>query len=107
DATLWTVQTFGDAEFIVDCRIDKKSSEAACPTVLLGTRDDPLVTLKLDGCQTDYGRFVITVRGKDVSVESNGKQIGRAEFPKSTPSRRSLGLGGNNADFMNLYVRDL
>jgi hypothetical protein len=99
---------FGDAELILDCRAAKGAPAGHCPSVWLGTPDGLKLELKLKGCQADYQRFMIRVKGRNVSVESYGKEIQHAELPKDTPVRYTLGVSGDaGAEFMNFYARDL
>jgi hypothetical protein len=111
-ATLWTKQDFGDAEFIVDCRLGKPVSgkEPAIPELRVRGRESQLFAVKLTGAETEkYSRFVITVKSREVTVNRNNRDIQRFNLPANAPARGAFGLhgAGGAVEFMNLYVRDL
>lgn len=108
--TLWTEEQFGDAEFVVDCRIGKvaEGQTPAIPEVRVGGRKG--ATLKLAGAEPDkYSRFVITMKGRELVLKRNDREIQRLELPVDAPTRGFFGLRdiGGAVDFMNLYVRSL
>jgi Domain of Unknown Function (DUF1080) len=108
---LWTEQAFGDAEFVLDCRPAKtaQGNEQASPAVQLRGVDGRGTKVPLkDVTPGQSQRFVITVKGRDVTVEGkNG--IVHVLLPNDTPLRGAFGLSdpGGTVEFMNLYVRDL
>ncbi len=109
-ATLWSEKEFGDAELVVDCRPGKSpaGSEPTTPTVQVRGVDGQAV--KLEGpAGGGYHRFVITVRGRTVTVKRDGQETQSFPLPPSAPARGPLALRdtGGTAEFMNLYVRDL
>ena len=111
-ATLWTEKDFGDAEFVLDCRSAKPADdhEPAAPAVLLRGRDGKRAEVKLAGTAPGtYQRFILTVKGRELTVKRNDKEVQRLTLPSDLPDRGSLGLVGTDGamDFMNLYVRDL
>jgi hypothetical protein len=108
-ATLWTEQVFGDAEFIVDCRPLKPvaGKELATVVVSIGGRKGP--QLNLTGAEPDkFSRFVVTVKGRELTLKRNGQEVKRWEFP-AAPAHGAFSLRdtGGAAEFMNLYARDL
>ena len=56
-----------------------------------------------------YQRFMITVKGDELTVHLNGKEVQNLKLPATAPTRSALGLRdtGNALEFMNLYARDL
>jgi 3-keto-disaccharide hydrolase len=111
-AALWTEEDYGDAEFILDCRPAKRApgEEVILPTVQLRGANGQGTEVKLEGVAAgSYQRFVITVKGRDVTVKRNAEQTQRVTIPASGPARGAFGLRdtGGAMDFMNLYVRDL
>lgn len=112
DATLWTGQDFGDAEFVVDCRPDKPAAgrELAAPSVLVRGRGGKGLALKLPGLEAEkFQRFIITVKDREVTLKAGEKELQRAQLPGDAPDRGAFGLrnSGGRAEFMNIYARDL
>jgi hypothetical protein len=56
-----------------------------------------------------YQRFVITVKGRELTVRRNEQEIERLNLPADSPSRGAFGLSdtGGAVEFMNIYARDL
>jgi hypothetical protein len=112
-ATLWSEKDFGDAEFVLDYRPAKTPSgkEFAVPTVKLRGADGKGMDAKLDGAEPGkYQRYVITVKGREVTVRRNDNEPQRLTLPADAPVRGALGLsdtGGGAVEFMNLYARGL
>ena len=109
-ATLWTEKEFGDAEFIVDCRLAKagKGNDSSAPAVRLRGAEGSAV--KLDSAApSGYQRFVITVKGSAVTIKNGGGNTQHVTLPTNVSARGALGLQdtGTAAELMNLYVRDL
>jgi hypothetical protein len=112
ESTLWTEKDFGDAEFVLDCRPAKTAAgtEVSMPAVQLRGRDGKGSEVKLEGAAPgNYQRFIITVKGREVTVRRNDKETQRLTLPADAPARGALGLRdtGGAEEFMNLYVRDL
>jgi hypothetical protein len=112
ESTLWTEKDFGDAEFVLDCRPAKSAggTEVAVPTVQLRGRDGKGAEVKLEGAAPgNYQRFIINVKGREVTVKRNDMETQRLTLPSDAPARGALGLRdtGGAVEFMNLYVRDL
>ena len=112
ESTLWTEKEFGDAEFVLDCRPAKSSggTKVAMPVVQLRGRDGKGAEVKLgEAAPGDYQRFIIAVKGREVTVKRNDKETQRLTLPADAPARGALGLRdtGGAEEFMNLYVRDL
>ena len=105
--TLSTELSFGDAEFVLDCRPAKTEQPGEMLTPAVELRG---VELKLAGAEPGrQQRFVITLRGREIMVKLNDKESQRLTLPAEAPARSSLGLRdtGRAMEFMNLYARDL
>jgi len=109
---LWTDGTFGNVEFVVDCRPAKSGSaqEGTTPAVFLGGGQETNLEVKLeDGAPGKYKRFFIIVNGRDVSVRGENDPVRHLTLEPKAESHRALGLSGGaaGAEFMNIYVREL
>lgn len=109
---LWTDDAFGDSEFIVDCRPAKpaEGKPAAAPSVWVRGNDGKGMPVNLPGCEPGrYQRYTIRVQGGEVVVSLNQKESQRLTLPAATPAKGAFGLSnaGGEAEFMNLYTRDL
>ena len=98
---LWTDAEFGDCELILDCK-----PGVTPPTVLLrGT--DATMTLPLDGLQPGkWGRFTITIKGRECTVQLEGREPKRIAI-EGAAAKRVIGLGGAAAQYANIYMRPL
>ena len=97
---LWTDAEFGDCEIILDCIPGETP-----PTVLVrGT--DATTTLSLAGTPGKWGRFTITIKGRECTVQLGGGEAKRIAID-GTSAKHVLGLGGSAATFANIYVRPL
>jgi hypothetical protein len=111
-ATLWTEKEYGDVEFVLDCRPAKPAAgkELAVPAVQLRGLDGKGIDLPLaEATPGNYQRFIITLKGREVILKRNDKEIQRVTLSASAPARGAFGLRdtGGAIDFMNLYARDL
>jgi len=110
DATLWTEQDFGDAEFIVDCRSAKRSEGTEMVLPEVHVRGQESFPIKLFGAEPEiYSRFVITIQGHDVTLKCGDQKPHRFSLPVTSPARGAFGLAatGSSLEFMNLYAREL
>jgi len=104
-ATLRTAETFGDAQFIIDCNVGKAPDAAKkAPLLEWHGSEIPLSDAPLGRFQ----RFVITAKGDEVKVTAGEREVGHAKIA-SRSNRAALGLQAGSADvtFMNVYARDL
>ena len=106
---LWTDSDFGDAEFVVDCRSTKPApgQEPSIPCVFFRTDGAKMKELKLKGAKPEvYQRFIVHVKGGEVTVMTDGQPTQKMTFETGASSRGPLGLGddGGGSEFMNLYV---
>ena len=111
-ATLWTEMDFGDAEFVLDCRPAKPADgkSAVAPAIELRGVGGKGAELKLEGATPgSYQRYVVTVKGREVTVKRNDRETHRVTLPADVPAHGALGLRdvGGVVEFMNLCVRDL
>lgn len=111
-ATLWTEKEFGDAEFVVDCRPAKPADgkAAVVPTIEMRNVSGGCTAVKLtNAVPGSFQRFIITLKGREVTVKRNGLETQRLTLCDDAPARGALGLSdaGGAVEFMNLYARDL
>jgi hypothetical protein len=111
-ATLGTEKDLGDAEFVLDCRPAKpaEGKSAAVPTIEVRSVGGKGSEIKLAGAiPGTYQRFIITVKGREVTVKRTDQETQRLTLPAATPARGAFGLRavGGAVEFMNLSVRDL
>jgi hypothetical protein len=109
ETTLWTDAEFGDMEFFVDCRVAKPApgQELSVPRICFGKGLGE--GLKLEGVKPEtYQRFLISVKGREVTVKTEGQPTQHLTLGADVPARRPLGLGDNGlgAEFMNIYAGD-
>jgi hypothetical protein len=108
DAILWTENEYGDAEFLLDCTADKPADGKPAPTVALRLRG--IGRVKLEGASAGgFQRFIVTVKGTEVTVKRNDQEIQRQTLSPVVPPRGPMGLidTGAGLHFMNLYARVL
>lgn len=111
-ATLWTEKEFGDAEFVVDCRPAKLADgkAAVVPTIELRNVSGGCTAVKLtNAVPGSFQRFIITLKGREVTVKRNDQETQRLTLCDDAPARGAFGLSdaGGAVEFMNLYARDL
>jgi len=109
---LWADSTFGDAEFVVDCRSVKSASdhEAEAPAVFLGAGEENILEVKLEGASPGtYKRFFVVVKGRNVNVSGVNEPARHLTLEPKAENRRRFGLGSNGGgvEFMNVYVQEL
>ena len=108
ETILWSAREFGDAEFVVDCRVAKPGPELVAPAPALQFRG---TEFKLPTIPGQYQRFFITVKGRAVTVRLNESEgeMQTLQLPPDAPRRSALGLRptGGAAEFMNLYAREM
>jgi hypothetical protein len=113
DATLWTDRQFGDAQVVIDCRMAKlpiADSRSPVAKLLLSLGAGRTAELTLQGADPgEFQRFYISMRGREVTVRTQDREIQRLTLPPDATSTRALGLvdAGPATEFMNLYVGDL
>jgi len=109
-ATLWTGMEFGDAEFVLDCRPAKPAADKKLAPPVVWLRGVESAEVKIEGATAgNYQRFIINVKGREVTVKRNDKETQRFTLPPDAPVRGAFGLRdtGGAVEFMNLYARDL
>jgi len=118
--TLWTEAEFGDCEFIADVKVSGKSptdfalllrgKESPGTTVTLGELMPRGATGAQEGIKWGaWNRVSVTVKGHDIILAINGREIRRQQLPADAPARGAIGLVdiGTGVDFANLLVREL
>jgi len=110
-ATLWTENSFGNGEFVVDCRPAKGSANSqSAPAVRVRGLEGIEGEVKLVGGKpAEFQRFFITIKEHVVTVKSGEKVLQRIKLDSKSAARGSFGLSdtGSGVEFMNLYARDL
>ena len=117
---LWTEADFGDCEFMVDVKVSGKSPNDFA--LLLRGKESAGTTVSLIelmprgavGAQEGikwgaWNRVVVNVKGRDVVLRINGREIRRQQLPADAPARGPIGLVdiGTGMEFTNLFVREL
>jgi hypothetical protein len=110
--SLWTEQTFGDFELVLDCRAAKPAADGkpASPSIHLRGAGDETAALPLEIAKPEhYHRFVVTVKGSTATIRRDEEPPKQLPLPFARPTRSSFGLGNSDSavEFMNLNVRDL
>jgi len=111
-AILWTEKHFGDAEFVLDCRIEKPADGGEASKLIAQLRGVDGTGAKITLENTAPGAFQrlsITVKGREVIVKRNDQEVQRLTLPTDAPPRGAFGLSSNGGslEFMNLYAREL
>lgn len=128
---LWTEESFGDFDLIVDWRVQcdpdtPAPTEATRSAVLLrGTaesriligcaaalpqheREPDMAALTEDGAgPRGWRRMYVRVRGGQVTVDLDGARISETRLPDGTPARGAIGLANYGApvQFANLFIK--
>jgi len=114
---LWTEAEFGDCELIADLKVPGKSAIDAA--ILLRDSSGTVTPVSLGpimprgGTPADEGikwsawnRVIVTLRGQGLVLTINDREFARQSIPAG---KRAIGLldFGGEAEFANLFVRDL
>ena len=65
---------------------------------------DATTTVPLEGMPGKWGRFTITIKGRECTVQLAGGEPKRIALD-SAEAKHVLGLGGSAGTFANIYVR--
>lgn len=105
DSTLRTAREFGDAEFVLDCRPGKTDKQDSAVVLELRGNEVKLA----DAEAGKYQRFVVNIKGREVTIKRNDKEVQKLTLPENAPARGTFGLRdmGVAVELMNLYARDL
>jgi len=110
EATLWSEARFGNAEFVIDCKPAKSdgSPSKAAPAVRLRAQDQSVQAIELPDTEPGkYQRYTLTVRGAEVIVRRDDREVRRVPVPDIGSARREFGVdAAGGAEFMNLYARE-
>jgi hypothetical protein len=119
-APLWNETALGDAELIFDVKVSKKAEHE--PAVLLGKADADPTRISLaaltKGEETAPGkdlelgkwhRVTLTLKGKSLRIDLDGRQIAEQTLPDAPEGKRSFALEdtGGGVSFANFYLRSL
>ena len=117
---LWTEAEFGDCEFMVDVKVSGKSpidfalllrgKDSAGATISLGELMPRGAVGAQEGIKWGaWNRVVVIVKGRDVILSINGREIRRQKLSADAPNRGAIGLVdiGTGMEFGNLFVREL
>ena len=106
---LWTEQSFGDAEFIIDTKLpDEAGKSAFVPSLAL--RSPKASPIPIAGPTGSWQRRVVKISQGTVKVfDGTGKLLSESPLPAESPERGPLGLvsgGGYETEFANIFVRE-
>jgi len=108
-STLWTEESFGDVEIMIDSKVPAEAAAQTLPALVLRTPSaPPVVFAAADGA---WQRRVITVRQGTVKVfDAAGNLLGETSLPADAPPRGPIGIhtsGPSKTEFANIFVREL
>lgn len=106
---LWTEQSFGDAEFIIDTKLPADAGKSAfVPGLAL--RSPKASPIPIAGATGSWQRRVVKISQGTVKVfDVAGTLLSESTLPPDAPERGPLGLvsrGGYETQFANIFVRD-
>lgn len=112
DATLWTSDEFGAAEFVIDYQPPKvaQGETVAVATLFVRGRDGRGTPVRLTAAEAGkFSRFIVTVSDRTVRVQCDAQTPQEFPLPAGTAVRGALGFAADASagTFMNLHVRDL
>lgn len=107
---LWTDESFGDVEIMIDSRLPAEAGDsAAAPALVLRSPDAAPVVI--GGPKGAWHRRVVRVEGTSVKVfDATGTLVQETALPVSTPSSGPIGLitsGSHESRFANIFVREI
>jgi hypothetical protein len=106
--TLWTEESFGDVEILIDSKVPAAAAEALPGMVVRGPSVPPVVLGPANGT---WQRRVITVRQGAVKVlDGSGTLLAETSLPADAPARGPIGIrtsGPSESQFANIFVREL
>jgi hypothetical protein len=105
---LLTEAEYGDAEFIIDLRVTAKLSADTKAGVLIRGFAVTLADDKTEVTPKPV-RSRIQIKGRQVTLWQNDKELRTLELPENTPAKGALGLidCGGQIEFGNMYARGL
>jgi hypothetical protein len=109
-ADLWTDQSFGTVEFVIDCRVPKsaETSGSVQPTLYPRGEKGPAIPLRMPK-PGEYHRFVIRVDGQQATASLDGNRPESIPLGSPLTERGPLGIrmSRGSAEFRNIYHRTL
>ncbi len=108
--TLWTTETFGEAEFIIDIHVPA-GEDPVTPVVRLRGVEGEGVPVRLEAPPGRWHRFTLRAEGNRITVYRGepAEEISSVPMPAGTPERGALGLEAppSALQFANLFVLGL
>jgi hypothetical protein len=107
--TLWTEESFGDVDIIIDSKLPAEAGKSAfAPGLALRSPNaSPIV---IAGEPGSWQRRLVSIRQGTVTVsDATGKQLSSSPLPADAPTRGPIGLitsGGYPTEFANIFVRE-
>jgi hypothetical protein len=107
EATMWTENTFGDAEFVFDCRPAKPADGGIFTPPAIVVRG--AVVRLVDASPGNYQRYSVKVEGGHIIVMRGNQESQRVAPPLDAKAREPFGLldTGAGIEWMNFYAREL
>jgi hypothetical protein len=112
DATLWTDEEFGAAEFVIDFQPPRAASGQGptAATLLVRGKNGRGVPVPLAGAASGkFSRFIVTLQNQVIRVQCDAQPPQEFPLPSGTPDHGAIGLaaGPGAGLFMNLHARKL
>ncbi len=106
DKGLWTSDSFGEFQLIVDWRWAAGPKRRTVPVVFAGGE---LHTKEIDARVRAWHRTEITRSGDGLTVKVDGETVLRKQLPAGKPVRGRVGLAdqGVPVEFANVFIRSL
>ena len=107
--TLWTEESFGDGEFIIDTKWAREAGKPeAAPHLQLRSAEAPPIAIA--GEPGAWQRRVVTIHQGTVTVsDTAGRRLSETKLPANTPARGPVGLSAGGlpeSQFANIFVRE-
>jgi len=107
--TLWTEESFGDFELMIDSKLPEEAGKSAfAPHLVL--RGEEAQTVGIVGPTFSWQRRVVKVQGREVKVyDVSGQLLKEETLPESTPASGPIGLrtsGPYETQFANIFIRE-
>ena len=105
-ATLWTEKEYGDAEFVLDCRLEKSAGSTSQPPILIVRGVDVALS---DAVVGTHQRYTIRSAAGEITVTRGDKELHRSPIPATAKPHTAFGVRSTATplELMNLYARDL
>jgi hypothetical protein len=108
--SLWTEESFGDAEFMIDSKLPAEAGKSAFAPGL-AFRSPKAPPIAIAGPTDAWHRRVLKVSQGTVKMyDESGRLLSESSLPADAPARGPLGLiskGGYETQFANIFVREM